>query len=272
MSGPGPATPLGLIAGRGALPRMVAEARAAAGLPYLVVALDGFAEGWVADHPHETAPITGVGRILAALRRAGCTHVTLAGGVERPVLNPLKLDAKALSWLPRLLPAMRRGDDALLRTVRGLLEAEGLELIGADTLLPGAGGDLATRRAPDAEDLADIARANAILAALAPHDVGQGAVVAGGLVLGIETVQGTDAMLRFVALDRGGEGGVLVKRLKTGQDRALDMPAIGPETVANAAAAGLSGIAIERGGVLVLEPEATFAAADAAGLFIWRMP
>ncbi len=273
MTGPGPATPLGIIAGRGALPRLVAEARARAGLPYMIVGLDGFVGDWVHDHPHEIQAITSVRRILNALATAGCTHVTMAGGVERPVVNPLKLDSKALTWLPKLLPALRKGDDALLRTVRGLLEAEGLILIGADQIVPLTWAeDVPTRAKPNADSASDVAKAEAILAALAAHDVGQGAVVHRGLTLGIETLFGTDHMLETIGQVRSDHGGVLVKRLKQGQDRAIDMPAIGPQTVENAVRAGLDGIAIEANGVLILDRDATVAAADEAGLFIWIKP
>ncbi|QPH53985.1 LpxI family protein [Pontivivens ytuae] len=271
----GPDGPLGILAGRGDLPKRIAEARAAEGRPYLVVALEGFAGGWADAHPHVTAPITGVRRILDALRGAGCAHLVMAGGVERPSINPLALDRKALSWLPRLAPALRKGDDALLRTVRGLLEHEGLTLIGADEVLEDlrvATGVLGTHQ-PNREDQEDAARAEAILAALAPLDVGQGAVVAFGQVRGIETIQGTDALLDFVARTHDGDrAGVFVKRSKPGQDRKLDMPTIGVETVRRAASAGLRGIVIEADAVLILDRDAVIAEADAAGLFLWARP
>ncbi|MEL6127804.1 MAG: LpxI family protein, partial [Pseudomonadota bacterium] len=123
-------------------------------------------------------------------------------------------------------------------------------------------------------DRKDAARARAILRALAPHDVGQAAVVAQGLCLGIETIQGTDALLRFVAQnpvrmpDPEDGRGVLVKAPKEGQDARLDMPAIGPDTIRHAADAGLSGLVIEAGAVMVLGREEVVALADAAGLFI----
>ena len=267
--------PLGILAGRGDLPRRIAEARAAAGRPYLVVALEGFAGEWARAHPHVRAPITAVGAILSALRGAGCSQVVLAGGASRPRLDPRGLDRAALRWLPRLLPAMARGDDALLRTVRALLEGEGLTLVGAAEVLDlRAGAGVLGARSPGVEDAADAARGEAILSALAPLDVGQAVVVAAGRVLGIETVQGTDALLSFVghtrgALGQGAEGGVLVKRAKAGQDAALDAPTIGPGTVAAAADAGLRGIAVEAGAVQVIDLEATRAAADASGLFLW---
>ena len=65
---------------------------------------------------------------------------------------------------------------------------------------------------------------------------------------------------------------MLFKGPKPGQDRRIDLPAIGPATVAGAAAAGLAGIAVEAGGVMILDRAETIAAADAAGLFLWVRP
>ncbi|PRY95098.1 hypothetical protein BCF33_0711 [Hasllibacter halocynthiae] len=270
----GPEGPLGILAGRGDLPRAIAEARSGRGLPYLVIALKGFAGAWAEDHPHARLPMTAPSRILAALRGAGCRTVVAAGGVERPPLRALT-DPVALRWLPRLAPAAMRGDDALLRTVRALLEGEGFALVPPHAVL-----DLTVAEGhragppPSQIDAADAERGEGVLAALGPLDVGQGCVVASGRVLGIETIQGTDAMLRFVAETRGAgqgaEGGVLVKRSKPGQDRALDLPAVGPKTIRSAVEAGLRGIAFEAGGVQVLE--GTTGAAEDAGLFLWARP
>jgi DUF1009 family protein len=100
-------------------------------------------------------------------------------------------------------------------------------------------------------------------------DVGQAAVVQQGIVLGVEAVDGTDALLaRCGPLRRDGPGGVLVKVAKPGQDRRADLPTIGPQTVAAAAAAGLSGIAVEAGATFVADRTAVAAAADRAGLFV----
>jgi DUF1009 family protein len=129
--------------------------------------------------------------------------------------------------------------------------------------------------APDEAAQADIARARELAAAIGALDVGQGAVVAQGVCLGLETIQGTDALLDFVAATpqrlrpESGRAGVLYKGPKPGQDWRMDLPAIGPETVRRAADAGLAGIAVRAGGVLVLGREATVAAAERAGLFLW---
>jgi DUF1009 family protein len=106
-------------------------------------------------------------------------------------------------------------------------------------------------------------------------DIGQAVVVIGGRVVALEAAEGTDAMLaRVAALRRDGRvragkrRGVLVKMAKRGQDLRTDLPVIGADTVENAAAAGLAGIAVEAGRTLIAERPATVAAADRAGLFV----
>ena len=125
-------------------------------------------------------------------------------------------------------------------------------------------------------DRRDATRAAEIVAVLGVADVGQACVVAQGLCLAVEALPGTDAMLDFVALtgaglrpDPNGARGLLYKAPKPGQDRRIDLPALGPATVAKAAEAGLAGIAWEAGGVMLLDRAATVAAAELAGLFLW---
>ena len=100
-------------------------------------------------------------------------------------------------------------------------------------------------------------------------DVGQGCVVQQGIVLAVEAIEGTDAMLtRAATLARPGPGGVLLKRVKPGQDRRADLPTIGPATIQAAAAAGLRGIAVEAGGTLLIDRAACIDAANRSGLFL----
>lgn len=264
---------VGVIAGSGALPELIAAARRAAGQPYVVCAFEGGAPDWIAAHPHAVVPFEKPGRLFRALRDHGAGAVVFAGGMTRPRLQPLRFDLTALRLAPAILPLLKQGDDALLSGLAAILEREGFRLLAAQAVvqsLLAAPGDMAVR-SPDAEDRADIARAAALTTALGAQDVGQGAVVAGGLCLGLETLQGTDALLDFVgrtppALRPG--PGVLYKAPKPGQDRRVDLPAIGPETLRRAAAAGLAGVAVEAGGVLILGREATAAEADRLGLFL----
>jgi DUF1009 family protein len=267
---------IAIVAGRGELPRLIAEDCARRGTPYRVVVFDGVALDWLAGHPVVAASFEKPGRLFAALRAAGCRTVTFAGGIVRPKLRPLGFDLTMLRLAPRVVRGLAAGDDSTLRMVAGIFEAEGFAVRAPQEILTDllAPAGVLTRAAPTEADRRDAARAAAIVAALGAVDVGQGAVVAGGICLGLESIQGTDAMLDFVARTGGpvrpkAAKGVLFKGPKPGQDRRMDLPAIGPGTVEAAARAGLAGVAVEAGGVMILDLAGTVAAADAAGLFLW---
>jgi DUF1009 family protein len=269
---------LAIVAGRGALPRLIAEDCVRRGRPYCVVVFEGVALDWLDGHPALAAAFERPGRLFAALRAAGCGAVTFAGGIVRPRLRPLRFDLTMWRLAPGLLGAVRAGDDATLRAVAGVFERAGFRVEAPQALLPDlpAAAGVHSRVLPSEADRKDAARAAAIVAALGAADVGQAAVVAQGVCLGVESIQGTDALLEFVARtgagfrpDPSGAKGVLFKGPKPGQDRRLDLPAIGPETLRGAAAAGLAGVVVEAGGVMILDHAATVGAADGAGLFLW---
>jgi UDP-2,3-diacylglucosamine hydrolase len=261
-----------IICGQGRLPVLLAEALEAGGEAPLLATMHGFAIEGVGDRPVMRFRVERLAPFLDGLHEAGVTRVVFAGGLPRPRLEPELFDARSAQLVPRLVTAMQDGDDATLRAVVALFEEHDLTVVGADDvapqLVPEAG--VLGRIRPGEGDARDAARAATIVAALGAVDVGQGAVVAGGLCLAVEALPGTDAMLAQVAaLSDRPPGGLLYKAPKPGQDWRVDLPALGPDTVARAARAGLAGIAFEAGGVLLLDRAATVAAADAAGLFLW---
>ncbi|MCU4654551.1 UDP-2,3-diacylglucosamine diphosphatase LpxI [Roseibacterium sp. SDUM158016] len=254
-----------VIAGTGALPGLLLEGAGSA-----VVAFEGVAVT-AKGAPAIAARFERLGTLFDDLRAAGVVEVCFAGAMTRPRLDPTALDDRTKALMPRLMKAMAQGDDALLRDIAALFEEQGFSVLGAHEVRPDLVADagvLAGGALPEA----DVARARAVLDALGPLDVGQGVVAGRGQVLGIETLQGTDAMLRFVAASAKGSGGVLVKRPKPGQDLRFDMPAIGPETVRLAADAGLSGIEIAAGSVLLLDRAAVLAACAETGLSLRASP
>ena len=266
------AEPLGIIAGGGPMPRRVADAARAAGRPVSVVVLEGHGDpaAW-AGYPHIVLRFGLAARMLSWLKGQGVRQLVLSGSVTRPSFLSLRPDAESVRLAVRIGRRAFGGDDELLTTVLAVLREEGFEPLGAQELLQGllAPAGLLTRAAPDADAMADIARGVRVVRALGAVDVGQGAVVQQGLVLAVEAIEGTDAMLaRAGALRRDGPGGVFVKLVKPGQDRRVDLPTLGAPTVAAAAAAGLRGIAFEAEGCILAERDAMIAAADAAGLFL----
>ena len=268
---------IGIIAGAGALPRLVADDCAARGQAYVVVQFDGVALDWLEGRTVIHAAFEKPGKLFKSLKKAGVATVTMGGAMGRPRLNPLRFDATGLRLAPVVMNALKRGDNSMLGIFAALFEAEGFEVIGVHEAMPAllAAEGVPTAAQPSAENCKDADRAAEIVRALGAVDVGQGAVVAQGLCLGLESLQGTDAMLRFVVEnparlpDKKGSKGVLLKRSKPGQDMRLDMPAIGPDTVTAAAAAGLAGVVVQAGETLVLGLDETVARADKLGLFLW---
>ncbi len=263
-----------IIAGKGRLPAAVAGVLDAP----LICALDGFAPDGV--QVDITFRIERLVPFLRALGDAGVDKVTFAGAVQRPRLDPALFDPATAQLVPRLLAAMQAGDDATLREVIALFEEADFAVVGtadiAPALVPGAGVLAGALTAPDERDAA---RAAAIVAALGAVDVGQGAVVQQGLCLGVEALPGTDAMLAGVAAlptglrpDPARGRGLFYKAPKPGQDCRIDLPAIGPATVARVAAAGLGGIAWQAGAVICLDLPQMVQAADDAGLYLWARP
>jgi DUF1009 family protein len=262
---------LGIVAGGGALPGRIAAACRASGRPHFVLALEGQAdEAALGGAPDAWIRLGAAGRGIELLREAGVEELVLAGAVRRPSLAALRPDRRTALFLARVGRAAF-GDDGLLRAVVKTLEEEGFRVVGPNDILRDltAGEGAYGAHAPDAEAWADIERGIAVARALGALDVGQAAVVQQGVVLGVEAIEGTDALIaRAAALRREGRGGVLVKVKKPGQETRVDLPVIGVRTVEGAAAAGLVGIAVEAGAALVVDREAVVAAADRAGLFV----
>ncbi len=238
-----------------------------------VLAFEDFADpALIAGFPHAFARVGAAGRILALLREHGVQDLVLVGPVRRPSLLDLRPDFEGTKILARIGRAAFAGDDGLLAAIVRVLAEEGFSVIGAHDIIAGALGPRGVlgRVAPDAQALSDIARGVAIVRAMGQADVGQGCIVQQGIALAVEAIEGTDQMLaRAGALARPGPGGVLIKMAKPEQDRRADMPAIGPRTMVNAAAAGLRGVAFEAGGTLLTDRAACVAAADEAGLFLY---
>ncbi len=272
------AEPLGIVAGAGDLPIALARAVREDGRPVFLLALEGIADSRAAEFPHASAAIGEVAKIIGLLKEAGCAEVTLAGRVSRPDFSKLRVDRLAGQYLPQILAAALKGDDALLRAVIKILEKQQFRVVGAAELtgrLRMSAGSIGSVT-PGPRDIRDAEHAANIVAAIGQFDIGQAAVVCDGLVLAVEAAEGTDAMLsRVAALPQPLRGtasarrGVLVKAPKPEQERRVDLPVIGVKTVELAAAAGLAGIASEAGGVLVLNRKQVIESADRHGLFVY---
>ncbi|MBA2125115.1 DUF1009 domain-containing protein [Hyphomicrobium methylovorum] len=267
---------IGIIAGSGSLPGEVARHVVGRGGFVHVIMPDGNADPALTEFPHTHVNWAQLGRTTAALKASGIRDIILLGGAVRPSFRNARPDFGFVRAIPRILPIFRGGgDDKVLRALVSLFGSEGFRVVGVADVAPEllVSADTLTAAHPTADATADIEKGFALISTLGRYDIGQGAVVAGGRVEAIEGAEGTDRMLARVARSRAAKNyteasGVLVKCPKPGQDLRVDLPAIGPNTVANASAAGLAGIAVMAGGVLAAERDRMIADADRKAMFI----
>ena len=275
-------SPVGVVAGGGAMPFAVADSLAARGITPVLFPLRGACDpARVEKFRHRWISVGQLGRATRLFREEGCRDLIFIGSLVRPSLTEIRFDFMTLRLLGNVIRAFRGGDDHLLSGVGRILEQDGFRMVGLkdvapDLLMPEG---CITRALPDDDASADIARGRAVLTALGPFDIGQAAVVIDGHVVAVEDIEGTDALLQRVARLRG-EGriraasrrGVLVKAPKSGQDLRFDLPTIGPRTIEGAAAADLAGIAVIAGNTIAAEPQAMIELADAKFLFVIGLP
>ena len=254
---------LALIAGRGDLPALVA---AATQTPPLVCGYEGIALSGVAADV--TFRLETLGTLLLELGTRGVTQVCFAGGLDRPALDPSKLDAETAPLVPMFMQALQQGDDGALRVVVDLFEKTGFDVLGAHEVAPDllAKGGVFGRHWPDKKLRDDASIGAAKIHDMSRKDQGQACVVLDGKVIAMEDKSGTDAMI--CALGHA-KGGILFKGPKQGQSRKVDLPTIGPATFEAAVQAGLRAVIIDAGDVLVLHAAECTAIADRHDIVFW---
>lgn len=267
---------LAILAGGGELPREIADSAAARGELVAIVAIDGEANADFGSHPVTRVNWGQIGAMIRTLKAAKATDLVIVGRVHRPELGGLKPDLGFFRYLPQIVKIVASGgDDSVLRRVVRFFERHGITVIGPGDAAPAlvvAEGPIGSVTS-SAADQADIARGLELIRALGAYDIGQSVIISNGEIEVIEGAEGTDRMIARAAARRteqagGKPAGVLVKRSKPGQDLRVDMPTIGPATVKGVQAAGLAGVAVEAGKVLVAERAETLRCADRMGVFV----
>jgi DUF1009 family protein len=258
---------IAVVAGGGNLPLRVIARLGVLKRQFVVLSIAGFG-----PPGYRKFELGSIGSMLDYIKASQATELVFCGNVKRPSFFSLKLDAVGKKWLAALGIRAFLGDDSLLKGVKKLLQREGVQVIGPqsilDTLLTPS-GILTTCRKPSELDLRDIARGVFVLNTLSKADVGQAVVVQEGVVLGIEAVEGTaDLIMRCKSLKLRKMGGVLIKTSKRHQERTVDMPSIGKLTVSAVADCGLHGIALGTGDSQIIDYEETLSAANASNIFL----
>ncbi|MDR3155865.1 MAG: UDP-2,3-diacylglucosamine diphosphatase LpxI [Holosporaceae bacterium] len=266
---------IGIVCGGGNYPLLIARFCSRKNIRFCLVLLKGFAVlSDYADCSAIAETVVDFGEIEKALsffRKHRVKKIALAGTVKRPDFFKMSMDATAAFWLLKLGKKIFSGDDALLRGIAALLQQEGFELInGTDLMLDAfVPVGVCTEKHPTVAEYCDMKKGFDVAKALGGLDVGQSVIVWNGLVLGVECFEGTDELIeRCARLRKVENGGILIKAVKPQQDRKLDLPTIGKNTVNLLHKNGFSGVALEADGCIVLEKKHVIGQLDQFGMFL----
>ena len=273
--------PLAIIAGEGDLPGVLCRTPGVQQDLCGVISIGSSAAAIPDGVVVKTLGFAEIGHLWQILSQWQAKRVLFAGGVSsRPDYGRLFPDLGTLLALPKILPALAGGDDAVLRAVASIFEGQGFQVVGLQDLAPellAAEGGFGQKK-PSSAQMQDLEEGLRVARGLGALDAGQAAVIENGRVLAVEGAEGTKAMLqrvsalrREVRISRRG-GGVLVKCSKPQQDLRFDLPTIGPGTFDEALEAGLSAIGVEAENTLVLHKERLLQAVQAAGVILYGFP
>lgn len=260
---------LGIIAGSGTFPFLVARGAAANGRRTVICGLEGNADPGLADVADIFTMINmgKLGALIEFFKKNGVRDICMAGAVNKPKAMDIRPDLRAAGLLLKLLHT--KGDDAILRAVAEELTKEGFNVVRPDVFAPSLRGmtGVQTRCAPNAELAGDIRFGFGVARAVGAQDIGQCIVVRSGIVVAVEAIEGTDATLERGGL-LGGAGCTAMKTLKPGQDERLDLPSIGAGTVELLIKHKYACLAYEAEKTLFFDRERAVELADKAGLVI----
>jgi len=262
---------LGIIAGGGSLPAYLLSICAEKNITPFVVGFEGQTDpDLVTNCDHLWSNLGSAGKIIDYFKSNDVRDLVMIGHIKRPGLTELKPDLKAVQILSKIgMKAL--GDNALLTTLKQELEKEGFTLHGiqkfCDKLLAQEG--VIGKIKPHKKFESSIKKGIEASQEIGALDIGQSVVVQDGIVIGVEAVEGTDNLIkRCKTLFKKGNGGVLVKTCKPNQDKDIDLPTIGIDTVRNAHESGFAGIVIQAGHVIIIDPKGVAKYADKRKLFI----
>lgn len=265
---------LGIIAGRGSLPYLIANNYTKQGGNCYIAAIKDEADiDQIKNFEYKVFKIGMVGEAIRYFKDNEVQNIIFIGGINRPNFKNLAVDKIGGLLLFKIVGQKIRGDDSLLKIVADFFENYGFKVISSNEIYKNQQFDtnIITVAHPSNLNKNDIELGINILNHLSPFDIAQSVIVESGYILGIEAAEGTDNLIvRCADLRKKLHGGVLVKIPKLGQDNRLDMPTIGPNTIKNLAKYNYTGVAIQKNNVIIVEEELTIKLADEHKIFITK--
>ena len=262
---------LAIIAGNGSIPFYLIEECKKIGREYCLILIEGHGKELSEKYnPDYVVSLSKMGRAVKYVKNLGIQHILMVGGVTRPSLKNILPDLWTAKFLTTISSKVS-GDNSVLSKLTKALEKEGFIIIAPEEILPNLlcpKGTLGKVK-PNKQNNEDILTGYRVAKIIGANDIGQSIIIENGLVISVEAAEGTDRMIkRSLILKKEKKAGVLIKVIKPMQDKRIDRPVIGIDTIKEAKKAGLDGIALESNEILILNYNDVILYADEEGLFV----
>ena len=262
---------LAIIAGNGSIPFYLIEECKKIGREYCLIIIEGHGKELSEKYdPDYIVSLSKMGRAVKYVKSMGIKHILMVGGVTRPSLKNILPDLWTAKFLTTISSKVS-GDNSVLSKLTKALEKEGFIIVAPEEILPNLicpKGTLGKVK-PNQQNNEDISTGYRVAKIIGANDIGQSIIIENGLVIAVEAAEGTDKMIkRSLILKKEKKAGVLIKVIKPMQDKRIDRPVIGIDTIKAAKEAGLDGIALESNEILILNYNDVILYADEEGLFV----
>lgn len=259
---------IGLIAGGGQFPLLVAKGAAAQGHRVVAVFFKGHSNFDVAELVDDSVELKlgQLSKLITFFKKSQVDEVVMAGTINKPKALDIRPDFRAARLLFKLAT---KGDDIILRTITNEFENEGMKVVGPHVFAPQLltpSGQI-SRRSPSDIEKVDLETGWRIARELGRLDIGQCVVLREGIITAVEAIEGTDAAIER-GCELGGKGCCVVKVFKPGQEDRVDMPSIGFKTVQQMHRFGATCLGVEAGKSLFFDLDKTVDFADKHGISI----
>ncbi len=259
---------IGIVAGGGQFPRLVAQDAHKAGMGVIICGFMGHTDQATAESADvfELLHLGQLNRMIQFFKEHEVRRVCMAGSINKPHALDFRPDWRAAKIM---LTLKSMGDDALLRAIIAEVEKDGIAVVSSADLAPGlrCPAGILTQRSPSEEVWKDIRYGWPIARVMGSYDIGQCVVVRQRMVMAVECLEGSDATIKRGA-ELGGGGCVALKMTKPGQDERVDLPSIGLTTIRNLVSFRYAALAVHAGKTLFFDKEEALSLADRHALAI----
>lgn len=264
---------IGIIAGSGQFPLLVAKGAREDGLRVFICGFHDNTDPALAEYADSFTVVNlgQLGKLIDFFKKNQVSKACMAGAISKPKALDLKPDFRVAKLIFKL--AGNKGDDAILRAVVDELQSEGINIVPPDSLVPALRSEagVLSRKTPDAETWADIRFGWERAKQIGSLDIGQCVIVRSGIVVAVEAMEGTNATI-VRGGELGGAGCTMIKVVKPGQDRRLDLPSLGAETLELLVRHKYACLAFDAAGTLFFDRERSLAIAGKHNMTVVAVP